>query len=115
MTSLKNYIIGFDFGNVGGAGQVVITLGEQIQFEPGRLGDVWLALQDGQWTQVAQGTTDMGNTNQTQIVVTGNRYQTFLNGALIHDFTYGSPVQGPVKVTILSGHYIDNFSLDTSK
>jgi hypothetical protein len=76
----------------------------------GEDGSGWQALEDNTWINVSL-FGGVGVSGQLTVNVVGNRYSALRIQNPLQEITYGSPVGGPIMVTIVADRFIDNFSL----
>jgi hypothetical protein len=88
-----------------------LTLGGKVQFYFGYYDWFeWRGFQNGSWVTLPGG-SNPACPGTLKIKVSGNSYTVTTNGAVILEGIYGTPVYGPIAITMSEGRKIDNFSI----
>jgi hypothetical protein len=108
--TLTNFTLDFDYKNLRGVNEILVTFDRTVRLVVGQDGSGWQAFRDGDWTNFSL-FGGVGVSGHLTINVSENLYRAFRDQDLIQEITYGTPVGGPIMITIVADRYIDNFSM----
>ena len=108
--SLTDFTLDFDYKNLRGTFELLVTFDQKVRMATGQDGSVWQALNDNNWNNISN-FGGVGVSGHLTINVAGNTYKVLRNQDPVQEITYGDPVGGPIMITIVADRFIDNFSL----
>ena len=110
--SWGDYTVEFDFAKFA-YNWAYIDIARTVRFQAHHNTTVsWRALKGKDWVAIAPA-PEVGSGGHLRLTVKGNQYSVFLNGdPNAHStITYGTPVKGPLTITIRGAEVIDNLTI----